>query len=101
MAQQITLQEAVKMVPNMSTIFIGGFAHVRACMAFSREMIRQKKHDMYFVSSGPTVHVDLLAAGRVITKMEVRIAGLRRLGRRQMCGGGLRKAICRWRIIRT
>ncbi len=80
MAQQITLQEAVKMVPNMSTIFIGGFAHVRACMAFSREMIRQKKHDMYFVSSGPTVHVDLLAAGRVITKMEVAYSGIETIG---------------------
>lgn len=80
MAQQITLQEAVKIVPNWSTIFVGGFTHIRACMAFSREMIRQKKHDMHFFSSGPTVHVDLLAAGKVIKRMEVGYSGIETIG---------------------
>lgn len=80
MAQQITLQEAVKIVPNWSTIFVGGFAHIRGCMAFSREMIRQKKHDMHFVSSGPTVHLDLLAAGKVIKRMEVGYSGIETIG---------------------
>lgn len=80
MAQQITLQEAAKLVPNWSTIFIGGFAHIRACMAFSRELIRQKKHDLHFVSSGPTVHVDLLAAGKVIKRMELAYSGIETIG---------------------
>lgn len=68
------------MVPNWGMIFIGGFAHVRSCMAFSREMIRQEKHDMHFISSGPTVHVDLLAAGRVIKRMEVGYSGIETIG---------------------
>lgn len=80
MAQQITLQEAAKLVPNWGTVFIGGFAHIRACMAFSRELIRQKKHDLYFYSSGPTVHVDLLAAGKVINRMEVAYSGIETIG---------------------
>lgn len=80
MAQQITLQEAAKLVPNWSTVFIGGFAHIRACMAFSRELIRQKKHDLYFYSSGPTLHVDLLAAGKVIKRMELAYSGIETIG---------------------
>ncbi len=80
MPKKITLKEAVEMVPNWGMIFVGGFAHVRSCMAFSREMIRQEKHDMHFVSSGPTVHVDLLAAGRVIKRMEVGYSGIETIG---------------------
>jgi glutaconate CoA-transferase subunit A len=80
MPQQIPLKQAAKMIPNKSSIFIGGFAHIRACMAFSRELIRQKKHDLYFVSSGPTVHVDLLAAGHVINFMEVAYSGIETIG---------------------
>lgn len=80
MAQQITLQEAVKLVPNGSTIFVGGFAHIRSCMAYSREMVRQKKEQMRFISSGPTVHVDLLAAGKVINKMELAYSGIETIG---------------------
>ena len=80
MPEQITLKKAVEMIPNKSSLFIGGFAHVRACMAFSREMIRQKKHDMYFVSSGPTLHLDLLAGGRVIKFMEVGYSGIETIG---------------------
>ena len=68
------------MIPNWSMVFIGGFAHVRACMAFSRELIRQEKHDLHFISSGPTVHVDLLAAGRVIKRMEVGYSGIETIG---------------------
>jgi glutaconate CoA-transferase subunit A len=80
MPQKITLHEAVEMVPNWSTVFIGGFAHIRACMAFCREMIRQEKHDLHFVSSGPTVHVDLLAAGKVIKRMDVGYSGIETIG---------------------
>lgn len=80
MAQQITLQEAANLVPNWSTVFIGGFAHIRACMAFCRELIRQEKHGLHFFSSGPTVHVDLLAAGKVIRRMEVGYSGIETIG---------------------
>ena len=80
MPQKITLHEAVEMVPNWSTIFVGGFAHIRAGRAFSREMIRQEKHDLHFVSTGPTVHVDLLAAGKVIKRMDVGYAGIETIG---------------------
>jgi len=80
MPQHITLQEAAKMVPSWSTVFIGGFAHVRACMAFSRELVRQEKHDLHFISSGPTVHVDLLAGARVIKRMELAYSGIETIG---------------------
>ncbi len=80
MPQIITIQEAAEMVPNWGMIFVGGFAHVRSCMAFSREMIRQEKHDLHFISSGPTLHVDLLAAGRVIKRMEVGYSGIETIG---------------------
>lgn len=80
MAEQITLQEAADMVSNMSMVFIGGFAHIRACMAFSRELIRQKKHDLQLVSSGPTVHSDLLAGAKVVNKMQVAYGGIETIG---------------------
>jgi len=80
MPQQITLKEAAKMIPAWSTVFIGGFGSIRSCMAFSRQLIRQEKHDLHFFSSGPTVHLDLLAAGRVIKRMEVGYSGIETIG---------------------
>jgi len=80
MPKQISLKEAADLIPNWSMVFIGGFAHIRACMAFSRELIRQEKHDLHFISSGPTVHVDLLAAGKVIKRMEVGYSGIETIG---------------------
>jgi glutaconate CoA-transferase, subunit A len=78
--KQISLKEAAKLIPNWSSVFIGGFAHIRACMAFSRELIRQGKHDLHFVSSGPTVHTDLLAGGNVVSRMEVAYGGIETIG---------------------
>lgn len=80
MPQQITLKEAVNLIPSWSSVFIGGFAHARACMAFSRELIRQEKHDLHFVSSGPTLHTDLLAGAKVISRMEIAYAGIETVG---------------------
>lgn len=80
MPKQISLKEAADLIPNWSSVFIGGFAHIRACMAFSRELIRQEKHDLHFVSSGPTVHTDLLAGGGVVNKMEVAYGGIETIG---------------------
>lgn len=80
MPKQITLKEAAKMIPNWSMVFIGGFAHIRACMALSRELIRQEKHDLHLVSSGPTVHTDLLAGGKVLKRMEVAYGGIETIG---------------------
>ena len=80
MPKKITLQEAAKLIPSWSSVFIGGFAHIRACMAFSRELIRQGRHDLHLVSSGPTVHTDLLAGGKVLKKMEVAYGGIETIG---------------------
>lgn len=80
MPQRISLQRAAKMVPDNSMVFIGGFAHIRACMALSRELIRQRKQALHLVSSGPTVHTDLLAGARVLKKMEVAYGGIETIG---------------------
>ena len=80
MPKQISLQQAAKLIPNESMVFIGGFAHIRACMAFSRELIRQKKQNLHLVSSGPTLHSDLLAAGKVVDKFEIAFYGIETLG---------------------
>jgi acyl CoA:acetate/3-ketoacid CoA transferase alpha subunit len=80
MPKKITLSEAAGLIQNYSLVFIGGFAHIRACMSFSRELIRQKKHDLHFVSSGPTVHADLLAGAKVINKMEAAYGGIETIG---------------------
>jgi len=80
MPKQITLQEAADLIPSWSSVFIGGFAHIRACMAFSRELVRQEKHDLHFVSSGPTVHSDMLAGGNVVSRMEIAYGGIETIG---------------------
>lgn len=68
------------MVPNFGIVFVGGFAHIRSCMAFCREMIRQEKTGMHFISSGPTLNVDLLAGGKVIKRMETGYCGIEMIG---------------------
>ena len=78
--KQISLKEAAKLIPSWSSVFIGGFAHIRAGMSFSRELIRQGTHDLHFVSSGPTVHTDLLAGGNVVSRMEVAYGGIETIG---------------------
>lgn len=80
MAKRISLQEAVDLVPNYGILFVGGFAHIRSCMSFCREMIRQEKTGMYFVSSGPTLNVDMLAAGKVIKRMDTGYCGIEMIG---------------------
>lgn len=80
MPKQISLQQAAKLIANESKVFIGGFAHIRACMAFSRELIRQKKHGLHLFSSGPTVHTDMLAGGKVVDKYEIAYYGIEGFG---------------------
>jgi acyl CoA:acetate/3-ketoacid CoA transferase alpha subunit len=75
MAKQISLPEAVKIVSNWSMVFIGGFGGAQGCLAFSRELVRQKKHDLHLITSGPTDFADLLAGANVINKMETSSAG--------------------------
>lgn len=55
-----TLQKAVEIIQNGSTIAIGGNVLHRAPMALVREIVRQKKRDLAVVKTAGAMDVDLL-----------------------------------------
>jgi glutaconate CoA-transferase, subunit A len=76
MPKQISLHEAVRMIPNFSSVFMGGFGYTRECMSFSRELIRQKKHGMHLICAGAALYCDFLAGGGVADKIEGALTGI-------------------------
>jgi glutaconate CoA-transferase, subunit A len=76
MPKQINLQEAVKMIPSWSKIYLGGFKFTRCPMALAAEMIAQKKHDLTVYAGTLGLHHDFLVKEGVIKRLECAYGGL-------------------------
>ncbi|MFW9863400.1 MAG: hypothetical protein ACFFET_14010, partial [Candidatus Thorarchaeota archaeon] len=63
--KRITLAEAVKMVPNGSEIFWGGFGFQRAPIAFAHELTRQKKRNLNIQTCGSEVDLEIMCGAGV------------------------------------
>jgi glutaconate CoA-transferase subunit A len=67
----ISLQEAVRKIPDSTHIALGGFTTQRHPMAFVYEMIRQKKRDLYFYGHSPGGDLDLLIGAQCVKRVEL------------------------------
>jgi glutaconate CoA-transferase, subunit A len=71
MAEIISIQKAVKLIPDGSMIFVGGSGLNRNPMAFCREMVRQNKRGMHVVGVVGSLAIDMMAAAGVINRVEM------------------------------
>jgi acyl CoA:acetate/3-ketoacid CoA transferase alpha subunit len=76
----VTMQEAVKMINDGSSICCPSFGYEKVAFAFIREMIRQKKKDLYLYGSGMNVDADMLIGAGCIKKAEIGHIGFENIG---------------------
>lgn len=65
----ISLQEAVGLIQDGSSITFSGFGHTLTPMAFVREMIRQNKKKLHLIGIGEAWAVDMLAGAGLLSKV--------------------------------
>ncbi|MBR3188166.1 MAG: CoA transferase subunit A [Lachnospiraceae bacterium] len=80
MNKRMSLEEAVRLIPDGSSVAFGGWTVCRAPMAAVRELVRQKKQDLAIVGSmsGPTT--DLLIGAGCVKYAEIFYHGLEKFG---------------------
>jgi glutaconate CoA-transferase subunit A len=78
--KRITLQEAAKMVPDGADLFWGGFGYQRAPIAFSHELVRQKKRNLTVHTCGSEVDLEIMAGAGVTTRFEIAFVAIEALG---------------------
>src|SRR4051812_40100066 len=86
----ISLQEAVEMVPDSSTIMIGGFMGVGTPEAIIDELVRQKKRDLVIVANdtaSPGVGIGKLVSASLARRYVVSHIGMNPETQRSMLAG--------------
>jgi glutaconate CoA-transferase subunit A len=78
--KRITLKEAVKLVPDGSHLFWGGFGFQRPPMAFAYELVRQKKRDLTIYTCGSEMDIDILSGARVVSRYELAFYAIEGIG---------------------
>ncbi len=78
--KRITLEEAAKMVPDGAGLFWGGFGYQRAPIAFSHELVRQKKRDLTVYTCGSEVDLEIMAGAGVVSRYEIAFSAIEALG---------------------
>lgn len=78
--KRITLEEAVKLVPDGSHLFWGGFGFQRPPMAFAHELVRQKKRNLTIYTCGSEMETDILCGARVVSRFEVAFFAIEGIG---------------------
>jgi glutaconate CoA-transferase subunit A len=78
--KQISLKEAVKLVPDGSHIFWGGFGFQRPPMAFAHELVRQNKRNMTIYTCGSEMDIDILSGARVVSRFELAFFAIEGIG---------------------
>jgi acyl CoA:acetate/3-ketoacid CoA transferase alpha subunit len=78
--KRITLKEAVKLVPDGSHLFWGGFGFQRPAMAFAYELVRQKKRDLTIYTCGSEMDIDILSGARVVSRYELAFYAIEGIG---------------------
>jgi glutaconate CoA-transferase subunit A len=69
--KRITLEEAAKKVNDGDGIFWGGFGYQRPPIAFSHELVRQKKRNITVYTCGSEVDLEIMAGAGVVDKYEI------------------------------
>lgn len=78
--KRITLKEAVRLVPDGSHLFWGGFGFQRPPMAFAYELVRQKKRGLTIYTCGSEMDIDILSGARVVSRYELAFYAIEGIG---------------------
>jgi len=74
------MQEAAKIVTDGSSICCPSFGYEKVAFAFIRELIRQRKKDLYLYGSGMNVDADMLIGAGSFRKAEIGHIGFENIG---------------------
>src|SRR6476660_4536261 len=74
--KQRELKELVAMVPNGSSLALGGSFLHRGPFSFVRELIRQGKKDLEIVKQSPGYDIDILCRAGVVRKVRAGIVAM-------------------------
>lgn len=69
--KMIGLREAAALVPDGATLSIGGFTTQRHPMAFVRELVRQRRRNLYLFGHSPGGDWDLLIGAGCVKRVEL------------------------------
>jgi glutaconate CoA-transferase subunit A len=78
--KRITLKEAVKLVPDGSHLFWGGFGFQRPPMAFAHELVRQNKRNLTIYTCGSEMDIDILSGARAVSRFELAFFAIEGIG---------------------
>lgn len=78
--KRITLKEAVKLVPDGSHLFWGGFGFQRPPMAFAHELVRQNKRNLTIYTCGSEMDIDILSGAKVVSRYELAFYSIEGIG---------------------
>lgn len=78
--KRITLNEAVKLVPDGSHLFWGGFGFQRPPMAFAHELVRQNKRNLTIYTCGSEMDIDILSGAKVVSRFELAFFAIEGIG---------------------
>ena len=78
--KRITLEEAVKLVPDGAHLFWGGFGFQRPPMAFAHELVRQKKRNLTLYTCGSEMDIDILSGAKVVSHFELAFFAIEGIG---------------------
>jgi glutaconate CoA-transferase subunit A len=78
--KRLSIEEAVKLVPDGAHLFWGGFGFQRPPMAFAHELVRQRKHNLTIYTCGSEMDMDILCGARVVSRLELAFFALEGIG---------------------
>jgi len=78
--KRITLSEAARKVSDGDGLFWGGFGYQRPPIAFSHELVRQKKRNLTVYTCGSEVDLEIMAGAGVANRYEIAFSAIEALG---------------------
>jgi glutaconate CoA-transferase subunit A len=78
--KRITLEEAVRLIPDGSHLFWGGFGFQRPPMAFAHELVRKKSRNLTIYTCGSEMDIDILSGAGVISHFEIAFYAIEGIG---------------------
>jgi len=76
----MTMKEAAKLIVDGSSICCPSFGYEKVAFAFIREIIRQRKKNLYLYGSGMNVDADMLIGAGCLKKAEIGHVGFENIG---------------------
>lgn len=68
--KQVSLQDAIKSIPNNATIGIGGNTLNRSPLALTREIVRQQKSHLQLVKTAGALDIDMLCLAGLVQSVD-------------------------------